>query len=349
MIRPITCLAVALACGSGLYLYQSKHRVQLLDEQIGQTVKSTEALREQTRMLSAEWTLLNDPERLRLLANQFLTLQTVAPGQFTSLADLDSRLPPPVPLGSQVPAAAGTVAPVPAAQPGSVPVASDDSGRSGEDEGKPADAKLAEATPDASPNNAASKDAAPNDASPNNASLTDAPLKNASPNAASPNAAAAKDTAAPGQAASPPAPRMAVTAPADALHLANRHSPAPRPAQVQTRVAADAQRPSDQRGPAQRPPGQWGAAQSGAAQRASAQSAPAQWGTAQRETALRSSDRRLAEARPVVRVLRAPAPMVQAGGSMLGMARDMALQPAPMPLPRPMPMNVVQPYSGSGG
>ena len=31
MIRPITCVCFLLACGSGLYLYQSKHRVQLLD------------------------------------------------------------------------------------------------------------------------------------------------------------------------------------------------------------------------------------------------------------------------------------------------------------------------------
>ena len=93
MIRPFTCLVFLLACGSGLYLYQSKHRARCSIEQIAQTVKSTEALREQTRMLSAEWTLLNDPERLRQLASQFLTLQTVSPNQFTSLADLDSRLP----------------------------------------------------------------------------------------------------------------------------------------------------------------------------------------------------------------------------------------------------------------
>jgi len=133
MIRPITCLAFLLACGSGLYLYQAKHRVKLLDDQIAAVAKSTDQLREQTRMLSAEWTLLNDPERLRTLANQFLTLQTVSPNQFTSLNDLDGRLPPPVPPGTppvaaaappvvaeQTPAPAGTAATaanVPAAPP----------------------------------------------------------------------------------------------------------------------------------------------------------------------------------------------------------------------------------------
>jgi len=251
MIRPITCLAVVLACGSGLYLYQSKHRVKVLDEQIAETVKSTDTLREQTRMLSAEWTLLNDPERLRQLANQFLTLQTVSPGQFTSLADLDHRLPPPVPPGP--PANAGAVAPAPSAP---VPVASDGSSRTGGDDGKPAGAKLAEASPAASP-----KDAAP-----------------------------------PAQAASP---RIAVTAPVEVPHPADRKPPVPRLPQAQPRLAV--------------------------------------------------SEPRLAEVRPTVAVPRAPAPapMPQAGGSLLGMAHDMVSPPSPMP--RPVPLDASLNSYGNGG
>ena len=38
MIRPVTCVCFLLACGSGLYLYQSKHRVQVLDREIEKTV-----------------------------------------------------------------------------------------------------------------------------------------------------------------------------------------------------------------------------------------------------------------------------------------------------------------------
>jgi hypothetical protein len=94
MIRPFTVLCFLLACASGLYLYQSKHRVQMLDRDIERTVHITEATRDQTRLLGAEWMLLNDPERLRSLADQFLALQTVKPTQFTTLADLDHRLPP---------------------------------------------------------------------------------------------------------------------------------------------------------------------------------------------------------------------------------------------------------------
>ena len=72
MIRPFTCVCFLLACGSGLYLYQSKHRVQMIDREIENTVRATEELREQTRVLHAEWTLLNDPQRLQALADQFL-------------------------------------------------------------------------------------------------------------------------------------------------------------------------------------------------------------------------------------------------------------------------------------
>lgn len=119
MIRPITLICFLLACGSGLYLYQSKHRVAVLDRQIEATVHTTEQLREQTRVLHAEWTLQNDPQRLQALADQFLTLKPVAPSQFTSMADLDTRLPPvaappppPAPTPAEPPAVPVVQAPV---------------------------------------------------------------------------------------------------------------------------------------------------------------------------------------------------------------------------------------------
>ncbi len=93
MIRPLTIATCLLACGSGLYLYQSKHEVQLLDRTIERTVHDTNALREQSRLLAAEWTMLNDPERLRQFSDTYLSLKTISPTQFTSVADLDTRLP----------------------------------------------------------------------------------------------------------------------------------------------------------------------------------------------------------------------------------------------------------------
>jgi hypothetical protein len=113
MIRPITCICFLLACGSGLYLYQAKHRVQLLDRQIQDTVQAADKVREQSRVLHAEWTLLNDPQRLQALANQFLTLKTVQPNQFVGMADLENRLPPvPPPEPVAPPPTAPTTEPV---------------------------------------------------------------------------------------------------------------------------------------------------------------------------------------------------------------------------------------------
>ncbi len=97
MIRPITVATFLMACGSGLYLYQEKHEVQLLDRTIEKTVHETAGLREQSRVLAAEWTMLNDPERLRQYSDKYLVMKSIAPPQFTSLASLDSRLPPVAP------------------------------------------------------------------------------------------------------------------------------------------------------------------------------------------------------------------------------------------------------------
>ena len=70
MIRPFTCVCFLLACGSGLYLYQAKHRVQMIDREIEKIVRATSELREQTRVLHAEWTLQSDPQRLQALSDQ---------------------------------------------------------------------------------------------------------------------------------------------------------------------------------------------------------------------------------------------------------------------------------------
>jgi hypothetical protein len=94
--------------------------VQLLDRQIEDTVHGTEKLREQIRVMHAEWTLLNDPQRLQTLADQFLALKTVTPGQFTNMAELGNRVP-----AVQAPSAAPPPEPepVPVAQgPDAVPV-----------------------------------------------------------------------------------------------------------------------------------------------------------------------------------------------------------------------------------
>jgi hypothetical protein len=95
MIRPFTCLCLAAACGSGLYLYSEKHRTALLDKQISGVIHATEAARARTGLLRAEWALLNEPSHLQDMADKYLVLKPMAPTQFVQISDLASHLPPP--------------------------------------------------------------------------------------------------------------------------------------------------------------------------------------------------------------------------------------------------------------
>jgi hypothetical protein len=294
MIRPFTCVAFLLACGSGLYLYQSKHRVKVLDEQIAQVAHATDALREQTRMLSAEWTLLNDPERLRQLATQFLSLQTVSPNQFTSLADLDSRLPPVPPPAPAAPPPADT------APSDQVPVASDNVNGNATDEGKPADTASADAKPAA-------------------AKIAEAPKPAAPAHVA---------------AATPPEPSHA------AEHKLTVAHAAPMP----PRAVAEQSQPAPQLEPWEWEPER------------RPEEHPEGRNVQQHSVPQRNVQPRLADARPVSAVVRAPARlpaaapvMPRASGSMLGMAPGMGAPPAPTPLPRPTPVGAPAWSFSNGG
>ncbi len=96
MIRPLTCICVLLAGGSGLYLYQSKHQAQMLDREIARTLKAVDVARDRIGVLRGEWALLNEPERLAELSQAHLGLKTLSPSQFATAAELGARLPPPV-------------------------------------------------------------------------------------------------------------------------------------------------------------------------------------------------------------------------------------------------------------
>ncbi len=102
MIRPFTCLCLLLAGGSGLYLYQEKHRTQMLDREIGRVIHETEATRERIGALKAEWAVRTEPGRLSDLATRFLALKPMAPTQFVQLADLAGHLPAVGPMPAAV-------------------------------------------------------------------------------------------------------------------------------------------------------------------------------------------------------------------------------------------------------
>ncbi|MBW8268232.1 cell division protein FtsL, partial [Caldovatus aquaticus] len=97
MIRPLTLVSLLAAGGAGLYLYQVKHSVSLLDRELRAIRRQIEAAREHTEVLRAEWALLNQPDRLRQVAERHLAdLAPMTPAQFVRPQELDRRLPQPV-------------------------------------------------------------------------------------------------------------------------------------------------------------------------------------------------------------------------------------------------------------
>jgi hypothetical protein len=110
VIRPFTCVCLMLAAGSGLYLYQVKQRAFTLDASLRSTFHGIDEARDRTRMLRADWALMNDPERLQTLAGQYLTLQPMQPAQLLSMDQLAAALPAPVPF-SATPAPTAPLAP----------------------------------------------------------------------------------------------------------------------------------------------------------------------------------------------------------------------------------------------
>lgn len=95
MIRPVTLVTFVAFIGSGLYLYQVKHQAQLVDRHIHKVREAIQAARDRAEVLRAEYALLNDPDRLAALAAQFVPdLKPTQPGQWTTMAEIERRLPP---------------------------------------------------------------------------------------------------------------------------------------------------------------------------------------------------------------------------------------------------------------
>jgi hypothetical protein len=71
-MRAATLMWAALAVGVGVALFLVKYKVQDLEHQL--VAKQAQVARDegQIRVLEAEWTYLNDPERLRRLSQDYL-------------------------------------------------------------------------------------------------------------------------------------------------------------------------------------------------------------------------------------------------------------------------------------
>jgi hypothetical protein len=91
MIRLSTLLWVGLACAVGFGLFQLKHEVQELEDEMFRLNRAIVAEQQAIHVLKAEWSYINQPQRLQALAARHLDLQPMKPAQFGTLADLPVR------------------------------------------------------------------------------------------------------------------------------------------------------------------------------------------------------------------------------------------------------------------
>ncbi len=88
MMRRTTVLSVFLAAALSLALFSLKYQVQDLEDEFVGLNRSISAERRAMHVLEAEWSYLNDPQRLGALAARHLGLRPVESEQLGTLATL---------------------------------------------------------------------------------------------------------------------------------------------------------------------------------------------------------------------------------------------------------------------
>ncbi|MCG8512309.1 MAG: hypothetical protein MI741_24075 [Rhodospirillales bacterium] len=91
MIRHTTLLAVILAAALSVVLFGVKYQVQDLEEELTSIERAILNEERAIHVLRAEWSHLNDPDRLRQLAARYLELSPVTARQLGKFEDLEDK------------------------------------------------------------------------------------------------------------------------------------------------------------------------------------------------------------------------------------------------------------------
>lgn len=97
MMRFGAVLTLSLAVAAGIGLFYAKHRVQALEDELATLQRQILADRAAIHVLKAEWSFLNDPERLAELSRRHLELAPVSGSQLATIDDVPEKLPVPAP------------------------------------------------------------------------------------------------------------------------------------------------------------------------------------------------------------------------------------------------------------
>ncbi len=90
-MRQTTMLFILIAGALSLALFSVKYRVQALEGELADLNRSINAEQQAVRVLKAEWSHLNNPDRLRGLAERHLGLDQVRPEQMQTLQSASDR------------------------------------------------------------------------------------------------------------------------------------------------------------------------------------------------------------------------------------------------------------------
>ncbi len=102
MLRILNGFLVVTVIGCAFVLYSLEHASRQNERQIAKYKRQIAEEQENIKLLNAEWSYLNKPERLERLAREHLSLRPAEPQQFVKRADLAALLPErPAPLAPE--------------------------------------------------------------------------------------------------------------------------------------------------------------------------------------------------------------------------------------------------------
>jgi len=93
MFRTTTLFSILLAAALGFSLFLLKYEVQSVEDELIALDKNLINDRQAIHVLKAEWSMLNDPERLRILSEKYLGLKPLTAQQVTTENNLSNLLP----------------------------------------------------------------------------------------------------------------------------------------------------------------------------------------------------------------------------------------------------------------
>jgi hypothetical protein len=117
MIRLGALFWLVLVVAAGFVTFKVKYAVQDIEDELNRVRKHTVAEQQEIRVLTAEWTYLNQPERLAELNRRFLQLGPIGTKQLQRMVQDIPFRPLPVPPPSAPPDVLVAAAPAPPAVP----------------------------------------------------------------------------------------------------------------------------------------------------------------------------------------------------------------------------------------